>query len=154
MGKPTGTRAWHGPPMGTHFVWVPKTHGYPWVISTPTATNKATTNIPKVARLLRQMYGLELLIWGSAGKWAKDPAGRERLVAQSSAIMAEVRATVRGWEVDKAVTLGWTEEERGIVREICEVVRGQGREESFEDGSTVASVTGLSGNGSAVGLKE
>ena len=35
MGKPVGTRAWHGSPMGTHFVWVPKTHGYPWVISTP-----------------------------------------------------------------------------------------------------------------------
>jgi len=28
--------------MCTHFVWVPKTHGYPWVISTPSTITSVT----------------------------------------------------------------------------------------------------------------
>ncbi|KAK4447405.1 hypothetical protein QBC34DRAFT_382362 [Podospora aff. communis PSN243] len=88
------------------------------------ANLKATTDIPECARLLRQMYALELLLWGSAERWTKDPAQKDRLVAQSSALMAEVKRIVRGWEENRAVR--WAAEERVIVDEIYEVVRAYG----------------------------
>ena len=47
--------------MGTHFVWVPKTHGYPWVISTPKAARTrwgpAEMDSPKSVKGLRDMAG-------------------------------------------------------------------------------------------------
>jgi hypothetical protein len=76
--------------------------------------------IARCSDLFRQMYKLDLEIWGMKDVVPSDIPKREKKKLQSNALFNEIQTMVHGW-----VTIpefGWSPQQRNEIREICRVV--------------------------------
>jgi hypothetical protein len=84
-----------------------------------TATNKAL-EVAQASELLREMYTLDLAIWGMEESVDDTMSEREEMERKANALFAEIRRRVHAWRSrtdDK-----WLAEERVIIENICEFV--------------------------------
>jgi hypothetical protein len=84
-----------------------------------TSEHKAR-EIAQCSNLLREMYGLDIMIWGMESVVATELTKREEHKRKANALFAEIRRIVQGWKL--ATDIGWTEEERQQIEEIYRVV--------------------------------
>jgi hypothetical protein len=84
-----------------------------------TAANTAK-EIARCSDLLRQMYALDLNIWGMEGNIPAEHAEREENMRRANALFAEIRRVVHTWRARP--TAKWSAEERQHIEEICRFV--------------------------------
>lgn len=91
-----------------------------------TSANMAK-EIARCSDLLRQMYKLDLQIWGMENCVAQEIPPREDMKRRANALLAEVSRIVRNWKSTSS-SAKWSDEERQHIKEICRVMDQQERE--------------------------
>ncbi|KAH0537283.1 hypothetical protein FGG08_005908 [Glutinoglossum americanum] len=76
--------------------------------------------VARCSALLRQMYALDLQIWGMEGCIPEEVPRREEMKRRANALFAEIRRMITGWR--SSPDAGWSAEERQQIEEICRVV--------------------------------
>jgi hypothetical protein len=82
-----------------------------------------TKEIQKCAALLREMYRLDLEIWGTEGVQGEDQASRDEMMRRSDALFGEVRRIAYRWQHQPRD--GWTAEEGECMDEILRAIAEQ-----------------------------
>jgi hypothetical protein len=99
----------------------------------PTKINMAN-EVAKCSALLREMYALDLIIYGMEKNVDEEAPERIQKQIKANAIFAEIGRMVNGWKATDGA--GWKPQEREFIEEICKVVKeSQGRiypEEVYE----------------------
>jgi hypothetical protein len=80
-----------------------------------TSADKAK-EIAQCSGLLREMYALDLIIWGMEGCVATEVQKREELKRKANALFVEIKRIIRDWKMTTSVR--WTEEEWKQIEEI------------------------------------
>jgi hypothetical protein len=80
--------------------------------------------IQRCATLLRQMYALDLEIWGTDGGML-DIVSRDEKRRRSDAIFDEVRRIGYSWVGNSGIA--WTQDEHRVIQEICVAIRDSPR---------------------------
>jgi len=91
-----------------------------------TSANTAK-EIARCSDLLRQMYKLDLQIWGMENCVAQEIPAREDMKRRANALLAEVSRIVHNWKSTSS-SAKWSDEERQHIKEICGVMDQQERE--------------------------
>jgi hypothetical protein len=84
-----------------------------------TAANMAR-EVVRCSDLLRQMYALDLVIWGMENCVTDEIPRREEMKRKANALFAEIRRVVQTWRSKSDVR--WSAEERQHIEEICKFV--------------------------------
>ncbi|KAF2395572.1 hypothetical protein EJ06DRAFT_534844 [Trichodelitschia bisporula] len=79
-------------------------------------------HVARCAGLLRQMYALDIMIWGMENCVDAERPRREELKFQANALLKEVTVTVEGW---RSMPVGyWSVEEQEVVDGISRTIAG------------------------------
>ncbi len=81
--------------------------------------------VVKCAGMLREMYALDLLIWGQKNAIKEDVPKREDNKRRSNALFGEICRIVNTWKGMNSMT--WSVEERTHIEEICNFLDRQDR---------------------------
>jgi hypothetical protein len=92
-----------------------------WAELQATASSNST-EVARCADLLREMYGLELVIWGTQHANEEDIPEREAQKVKANALYAEILRLVRGWNA--VPRSQWKPAEWDCVEEINKVIDG------------------------------
>ena len=84
-----------------------------------TSAHKAK-EIAQCSGLLREMYALDLIIWGMENCVPSEVPKREMRKQKANALFAEIRRIVHGWK--SATNVRWSNEERQNIEEICRFI--------------------------------
>lgn len=99
------------------YVNPPRPRGGTYEIQTAAPTNMAK-EVARCSDLLRQMYALELVIWGMEGAVAAEAPQRREKERMVNALFAEVRGMLAMWKLGS----GWSVEEEQHIEEIYKTV--------------------------------
>lgn len=90
----------------------------------------STDDIENAGALFRKMYGLDLKLWSMENSRERTAAGRNKIMHESDAILAEVTQQVHVWQADMSnpTTTPATEDEKREMYEIVETLRSIGQE--------------------------
>ena len=86
--------------------------------------SNVTRDIRRCTELLREMYSLDLEIWGMKGAVLEEEQRRIALEQRAEAVFSEVRQMTLEFKANP--DFGWTAEERGTVGRIYRIVEEQG----------------------------
>jgi hypothetical protein len=127
QGRPKTTAI--NPPNGTYNTSRPTP--IPAPVQAPPTLPPAPTKfsmageVAKCSALLREMYALDLVIYGMEENVDDEAPERIRKQTKANAMFVEIRKMVNGWRTNQGA---WSPEERDFIEEICEEVeRHQGR---------------------------
>lgn len=81
----------------------------------PQRSNQLSGKIATVSHLLRDMYSLELKIFGTENCRPEDEGERNAMIEQANMLFASVKAILDGWEENRE---GWTDDELNIIKTI------------------------------------
>jgi hypothetical protein len=91
----------------------------------PTQVNMAN-EVAKCSALLREMYALDLIIYGMERNVNEDAPERIQKQIKANAIFAEISRMVNRWKATDGA--GWKPQERQYIDEICKAIeKNQGR---------------------------
>jgi hypothetical protein len=84
------------------------------------AAANTAKEVARCSDLLRQMYALDLVIWGMEDNIAEDIPKREDMKRRANALFAEICRIVHTWKSRPGAS--WSPEERQYIDEICRFV--------------------------------
>jgi hypothetical protein len=81
----------------------------------PAHKAQLSRNIASISHLLREMYSLDLKIFGTQNERSQDQAERNRMIDQADLLFQKIKTTLDGWD---AQSEWWTDDERRVLRSI------------------------------------
>ena len=85
---------------------------------TPARSAQLSGKIESISRLLREMYSLDLRIFGSQNARQEDQAERNKMIDQADSLFRTIISTLDSWEAQSEV---WTDAEREVIKSIRKI---------------------------------
>lgn len=117
------------PPSGTTASGAKKQQDYAEIAATKANVSK---EVARCSGLLRQMYALELIVWGMGENVADEMPKMEEMKRRANAIFTEIRSMVYTWMSTTGTATGWSAEEEEYVVEIFKYIDQHGAKR-YED---------------------
>ena len=84
----------------------------------PARSAQLSGKIESISCLLREMYSLDLRIFGSQNARPEDQAERNKMIDEADSLFRTIKSTLDSWEAQSEV---WTDDEREVIKSICKI---------------------------------